>query len=280
MRRITRQDIHRWVKALLRAEPTTAVNRGRGSRRTTERRKQEGKRLSRQTVVNALALLRRALADAADEGLIPSNPALGVSVPRVARLDEPWTFLVAYEVERLLGLPLRDEQRSIFTTAIFTGLRGGELWGLRWRDVRLAGDRPELHVCRSYRGPTKSGKTRHVPLLAPALEALRAWKALRPGVGDALVFPAGGGGCHAEGFDAGLLRALRLAGVERRVRFHDLRHTCASHLVMGTWAPRPLRLEAVKTWLGHSTLTVTERYAHLGPDELHAIAAEARKAER
>ena len=64
------------------------------------------------------------------------------------------------------------------------------------------------------------------------------------------------------------------AGITRRVRFHDLRHTCASHLVMGTW-DITLSLMETAQWLGHSSLSVTQRYAHLCPDRLAArVAAE------
>jgi integrase len=71
-------------------------------------------------------------------------------------------------------------------------------------------------------------------------------------------------------FSAG---AKTKAGITRRVRFHDLRHTTASHLVLGSWG-RCWKLIEVRDFLGHSTLNVTERYAHLGPDALHAAARE------
>jgi RNA:NAD 2'-phosphotransferase (TPT1/KptA family) len=64
-----------------------------------------------------------------------------------------------------------------------------------------------------------------------------------------------------------------LAGITRRVRFHDLRHTCASHLVMGTWG-RVWRIEEICALVGHSGIGVTQRYAHLSPDHLHKAAAE------
>lgn len=266
LRKIQRTDVVRWVKALLKTEATRTVVKGKGKAREVERIG-TGRRLSRQTVVNALALLRRALEDAADEGHLPSNPARGVSVPRTARTDEPWTWLRADEIARLLGQTLAPERRAVFTVAIYTGLRGGELWGLRWADVRLDGDAPELVVRHSYRGPTKGGRVRRVPLLRPAREALAAWRSAAPGIGTALVFPADGGGCHAEGYDAGLGTALRHAGIVRKVRFHDLRHTCGSHLVQGTWG-RALRLEDVRQWLGHASIATTERYAHAAPEGL------------
>lgn len=278
MRRIKRTDVVRWLKAMLNTPVTYANTYGqRSATRRTETR--AGTRtLARQTVVNALALLRRALTDAADEGHVASNVVLGVGVPRKARDDEPWTYLSRPEIEAVLALELRPEQRAIFTVAIFTGLRGGEIWGLRWSDVTLDGARQELFVRHSYRDPTKSGKTRRVPLLPQARDALLVWKAERPAIGNALVFPADGLGCHVEGFDCGWTRVRRLAGIERRVRFHDLRHTCHSHLVMGTWAPA-MRLEDVRLWGGWSTVAMCEKYAHLGPDRLHAIAEIARRSE-
>lgn len=147
----------------------------------------------------------------------------------------------------------------------------------------------------SFRGPTKSGKVERVPLLPAAVKALAAWRdSLPESAPESYVFPADGGGCHAVGFDGGWSdrrerkdvkgdtgtkrRELvvspghrSLAGIERPVRFHDLRHTCASHLLMGTWG-RAWRMEEVRVMLRHSSISVTQRYAHLAPDSLHAAA--------
>jgi integrase len=77
---------------------------------------------------------------------------------------------------------------------------------------------------------------------------------------------------HALGYHAGLAKTLERTGIKRHIRFHDLRHTCASHLLQGTWAPdlirEPLRLEEVKAWLDHSDIGVTQRYAYLAPDAI------------
>ena len=69
----------------------------------------------------------------------------------------------------------------------------------------------------------------------------------------------------------------RRAGIGRTVRFHDLRHTTASHLLMGSWVadeivPRPLRLEEVREFLRHSDIAVTRRYAHLAADAIQSLA--------
>ncbi len=55
--------------------------------------------------------------------------------------------------------------------------------------------------------------------------------------------------------------------MKRLVWFHDLRHTCASHLLMGSWGSA-WRLEEVRDFLGHESITSTQRYAHLSQDHL------------
>ena len=147
-------------------------------------------------------------------------------------------------------------------------------------------------MSRSHDGPPKSGKVRRVPLLPEAIDALRAHLASKH-AGRVLVFPGETGGRRCRSDDArwapqtrrstkngapvyATVNGYRLrAGLTRRVRFHDLRHTCASHLVMGTFGVT-LTLQEVCAWLGHSSITVTERYAHLAPDRLASRVAAAR----
>lgn len=275
LRRIERKHIVQWLEKLQEKRATKTATKRRGGRKTT--RTQLEHRLSRSTCQKALALVKRCLNRAADLGHVPTNVALGVGIPKRATAERAWTFLSLAEISEVLSLPLRDEQRAIYTVAIYTGLRAGELWGLQWRDVELEGSRPHLNVERTYRDkPTKGGDPRRVPLLPEAVEALRAWKQVRPGIGVGRVFPAHGGGCHGEGFTAGWPRVVRLAKLGRRVRLHDLRHTCASHLVMGTWTRRALSLDEVRRWLGHTTLGVTLMYAHLAPDFLGDLVPEPR----
>lgn len=247
-------------------------------------------RRSRQTLVHARRLVIGALKAAMVHGLIDSNPAIGapIAVRRESK-EERWTWLTQPEIDAILSIPTHDPpsargangarkqgtitnaQHSALTVAIFAGLRAGELWGLRWKDVILEGERRELIIRHSREDATKSGTVRRVPLLAPAAEALAQWKALAPGVGGALVWPAADGQCHREGYDAGWARVKELAGITRRVRWHDLRHTCASHLVQGTWG-RTWSLMEVRDYLGHTSIKVTERYAHLCGGGLHAAA--------
>jgi integrase len=248
----------------------------------TKRRKAKGGpgRVSAQTIRRAFALLRLALSDAVRAELIESNPAVGAKLPKPKA--PTWAFLTAAEIASVeRGAPgVPEPSRRAFVVAIYTGLRAGELIALRWGDVTLDGPRPEVHVQRSHDGPPKSGKTRRVPLLPSALGALRAHRAEAGDVGtDDLVFPTVLGHQRHPGNDFGWSVKVRNGkpgpgyrvklGVERYVRLHDLRHTCASHLAMGTWTASPWPLQDVARWLGHSSVAITERYAHLSPDYLH-----------
>lgn len=266
LRRIRRQHVVAWIRDLERAQPRRSV----------------------QTIRHARRLVIGACEAAIDAGILAHNPARGARIRPEKRTTESWTWLRVDELARILALPVDEtaprvgnggrkagtisaKQRSALVVAIYGGLRAGEMWGLRWRDVILDDARPHLVVRHSRDDATKSGHLREVPLLAPALDALRRWRELAPGVGSALVWPGQGGACHVDGYDAGWGRARRLAGITRRVRWHDLRHTCASHLVQGTWG-RVWSLAEVRDVLGHSSIKQTERYAHLCPGGIHDAA--------
>lgn len=280
---IRRRDVREWVRSVAAKRALRVVRKGaRGVEYI-----QTNRAVSRQVVKTALRLVRGALADAVREELISENVA-DVDVSDLMpsnRGDEPWTILDAVEIGRLLSCEaVPVEARRIYTVAIYTGLRRGELWALRRGDVVLDEGRAELVVSRSNdNDSTKSGRTRRVPLLEPARKALLELEALPP---TALLFGRDDGSMRRRDDDGGWsdipsARGRReghraASGIARHVRFHDLRHTCASHLLMGTWAPdivaRPLRLEEVREWLGHSSIEVTQRYAHLAVDALQSLA--------
>lgn len=256
------QDVDEWLRGL--------------------RGKRAGK-LAAQTKQNALGLLRQALGAACRPGgpmAGRSNPADGVTLGtrERARSDEGWTWMRQHEIDAALSCDVAPVHARLFwTVAIYSGLRAGELCGLRWDCVDF--DRHVIHVRWSRGEPPKGGKPREVSMLAPVYEALRRWRDLsqrskvRSHLG--LVFPAAHGSYRDDGYDAGWSELREAAGITRRVRFHDLRHTCASHLLQGTWAPqliaRSLRLEEVRDWLGHRDIKTTQRYAHLCSDAIASL---------
>jgi integrase len=281
---ITIADVAAFVKELQKKTAMRVVTFGRGANKRVEERPTK-RPLSDQVIKHALRLVRQCMEHAVVKGWIPSNPARAVTV--TVRPAE-YAYLTAAEVEQLLTCEdVPEPKRLLFGVAIFTGMRAGELWGLRWEDIELDRDRPRLSVRRSYdHGTTKGGKIRRAPLLPRAVDLLLEWRELS-GRTTGLVFPAPDGSMHAKGYDAGWARNLGKlnkgyrwkAGIRRTVTFHELRDTCASHLLMGSWGRR-WTLDEVRDFLGHQDPRETARYAHLAPDVMDDAAAETAGANR
>jgi integrase len=170
--------------------------------------------------------------------------------------------LTPSEVALLASSADNHQDAALFEIAAFTGLRLGELRGLRWSDVdwmnRL------VHVRRSYTrheiGPTKSGKVRSVPLVDQAAWALdRLSRREHFASEDDLVFVnAVGDAIEESAMRRRFYRALKRAGLEH-IRFHDLRHT------FGTIAVQAFQLTDVKAFMGHADIQTTMVYVHHVP---------------
>jgi integrase len=140
--------------------------------------------------------------------------------------------------------------------AINTGLRKGSQYGLTWDMVDWKGRM--LNIPR-----TKNEEPIHVPLNAAAVAALRVVH--DRGHGGGRVFQSAKTGEPLENGRHWFDEAVSKAGI-KNFRWHDLRHTFASRLPM-KGAP----LEDIADLLWHKSLTMTRRYAHLGPNKLHAV---------
>src|SRR2546425_2704357 len=147
--------------------------------------------LGPQSVRHVLAFTSRMYNWGAARGIIDcSNPSEAVDKPQLGRDDDDFDYLSRDEVESLLNWA-KEHQPSecpLYATAVYSGMRLGELYGLRWSDVTF--DLGIIGVRRSYRTTPKSGKGRHIrinPRLAPIL---RAWKTRCPTTAEGLVFPA------------------------------------------------------------------------------------------
>jgi integrase len=154
-----------------------------------------------------------------------------------------------------------DHLTPLVLLAINTGLRRGELFNVRGRDLDLIGAR--LTVAGDG---TKTGKTRVVPLNREAVAVLRAWTSDQVVGPDAYVFPGADGG-RLEDLKTAFLKVLRDAQITT-FRFHDLRHDFASKLVMAG-----VDLNTVRELLGHADIKMTLRYAHLAPEHKAAAVA-------
>lgn len=139
--------------------------------------------------------------------------------------------------------------------AVNTGCRKEEMLGLEWRRVDL--HNRLIHLEGQH---TKAGKRRSIPINQGALSALLSRQAFRSRYCPASpwVF-ARSDGERAVSIRVGFENACKRAGITDFV-IHDLRHTCAAHLISAG-----VPLAEVRDLLGHSTITMTERYAHLAP---------------
>lgn len=218
--------------------------------------------LAPSTVKNAILPLRAMYRRLVSRSEVMENPTLGLALPasraRRERIARP------AEATRLLAA-LEPEDRVVFATALYGGLRRGEIKGLRWCDVDF--DAGLIRVERGWddvEGPiapkSRSGR-RRVPLSRP-LRALLAEHRLRRGggVGEELVFGRGGRPLAAEWVGERARRAWKDAGLEE-IGLHECRHTYAAFMVAAG-----VNAKALSTYMGHSSITVTlDRYGHLMP---------------
>lgn len=232
-----------------------------------------GAGLSARTAQYLLTLLRKALQQAVDDGIIPRNPAQGVRVEQ-SRKEEIHP-LSSEQVGVLLGATVDDRLEALYVVAIHCGLRQGELAGLKWEDVDLVAGRLQVRRTLSngaFTAPKTAKSRRSVKLTSTAVEALRKHRESQVEERERLtglwqdhdlVF------CSTIGTPLSrhnLVRRsfkplLQKAGLPHTVRFHDLRHTCATLLLSKGVHPK-----FVQELLGHATISITlDTYSHVVP---------------
>lgn len=207
------------------------------------------------TVNNHLAVLRRMFHVAIEWGRM-SGPAPKIVFLKVAA--PVFRFLTFDEARALLDAA-EAEWRPMLLVALRTGLRIGELLALRWEDVDLVNARLMVRrtVYRGRMGTTKGGRDRQVSLSPEAVTALRT---LPSRFAKGFVFGAGREPLKPTEVKWPLWRAADGAKLAR-FSWHVLRHTFASHLVM-----KGVALRGVQELLGHQSIEMTMRYAHLSPE--------------
>lgn len=257
---VSEQHVRKWIDKTCRTPIATG--------------KSAGEKPKRQTVQNALNLLRDVFRFALVEEFIRTNPAVGVTIrsstvakPRGRDASE-FDYLHEDEVLRLLeSKELPKKQRVAFTLLAFTGARPKDLYKLTWDRVDVVGKTV------SYRSH-KKGKDYLVHLLPRAHDVLIEWWMAHGRPGRGLVFSGPSGKPHTKGYDWGWADSeptpgnrvsgyRSRSGIRRPIALYSLRHSCASHLLLGTnlfTGGRTWSAEEIASQLGHSDLSTVRRY--------------------
>jgi integrase len=223
------------------------------------------------TIRGVLTPLGRILGSAARRGLIPSNPVARLEPGERPKIDgAEMRILDSDGIERLITAA-PDRYRALLATAVFTGLRQGELLGLTWADVDLDAGLVRVRKQLDRKGQRVTPKTpqavREVVLMPALVRTLKAHResSFARGFAKATDFVFGsekGTPLHYRNVvRRGLDRALAPADLDEAggLRFHDLRHTFASLLIA-----HGMNVVFVSRQLGHSSPNVTLNvYAHL-----------------
>ncbi len=215
---------------------------------------------TRNAILPLRAIYRRLLA----RSEVAINPTLGLALPasreRRERVARPAEARLLLEV-----LSLADQ--AVWATALYAGLRRGELRALRWGDVDF-----EAGLIRVERGwdpkegpiePKSRAGKRRVPLAKPLRAFLAAHRLRSGGIQEDLVFRGRGEKPLAP--DALIERARKVwkaVGLEP-IGLHECRHTYAAFMIAAG-----VNAKALSTYMGHSTITMTlDRYGHLMPGD-------------
>ncbi len=227
------------------------------------------------------AVLRRALGQAVKWSYTSRNVCTIVDRPRVVRRE--MTALEPEHVSTLLKEAKQDRFYAAYVVAVTTGLRMGEIFGLRWTDIDWASKTIYIQrAAQEVRGevelsePKSKRGIRRVPLADVTVSALRQRQKAALAEGQAAneyVFTDSDGGLiRRSNFHNRHWDPLRKRLVEKGVpyvRFHDLRHTAAT-----MWLRENVHAKIVQEWLGHATVAFTlDVYGHALPS-MHREAAE------
>ncbi|MGH9136505.1 MAG: tyrosine-type recombinase/integrase [Acidimicrobiales bacterium] len=255
----------------------TALNQLYATLLESGRVRAAGGGLSPRTVRYVHAIVRKVLNDSIDAGLLAVNPAVRAKPPRTARSAAPtMNFWSADELARFLDHVKGHKLEVAFHLLAYTGMRRGEVAGLRWQDVdldagRLAVRHTFVVVAKEVRNEVpKSHQARVVDLDSGTVERLRTLAASWPTRShtDTVVCEPDGAPVHPDRLTGAFGQLVRESGL-RRIRLHDLRHT---HATLALRAGVPVKV--ISERLGHERPAFTlSQYTHVMPG-MQAEAAE------
>ena len=230
--------------------------------------------VSNRTANMALGIIQKLFNDAIESyGYRIKNPA--TKVPHLKENPRKLDFWSVDEVQRFLKAvnECQPWNLPIFRFLLNTGTRIGEAYALQWGDIDLEKGfvcirRNVERVKHVAQESTKSNKIRYVGLNKGLLEMFRSMAKthLTQPNSKSLVFPNQAGGLHHHSsFQRRCFQKCVEHAKVKKIRIHDMRHSFAAHFVMNGGS-----IYDLKQILGHSEITMTERYAHLAPEYLRS----------
>ncbi len=225
-------------------------------RRLDEYKIERAKSVSPVSVNIELRTLRAAFNVMVRWRLLDRSPFREVSFIRIP--DRAPDYLDRNDFDRLLGTIKEKWLQEVVVVAVLTGMRLGELLHLRWTDVNFEQNMLIIQSAGDFR--TKHGKMRTIPLNDVARRLLTE---LRERTESELVFPSCGRRYSDSWVSHRFKRYARMAGLSAGIHFHSLRHTFATWLVQ-----KGTSIYTVQKLMGHSSIAVTQVYAHLATPDL------------
>ncbi len=205
-----------------------------------------GKEISKASVNRELACLKTMFNKSIDWGIVSTNPVRKVKLfpekPNILRVVSDSEFQRVYS-------NASEFLKPILIVAMNTGMRKSEILNLKWEDVNF---KDGYLIVRE----SKNNDSRIIPMNKVLMETI---KSVKNNNSNEYLF-SHGNEAPAKTFKTAFNAAIRRAGIER-FRFHDLRHTFASNLVMAG-----VDIVTVQELMGHKDITMTKRYSHPTPE--------------
>ncbi|MCP4583772.1 MAG: tyrosine-type recombinase/integrase [candidate division Zixibacteria bacterium] len=200
------------------------------------------------TIRNYIALLKTILNKAVEWELIEKNPIARVKLPKNVKT---FHFFEKQEVEKMIAAA-EEPLKSVIIMLVNSGMRKGEFFSLRWRDIDFKAESIRVWPYDGY--SPKGKRPRQIPMSVDAKEVL-----IRLSKGRKADEHIANSLMSRHQFSRQFLKLMKKIKIKGRP--HDLRHTFASHLAMaGTPIP------VIQEFLGHSSISTTMIYAHLSPN--------------
>ncbi|WP_263809896.1 tyrosine-type recombinase/integrase [Salinibacter pepae] len=211
-----------------------------------------------------------------DEWYLEENPIKQIQKPRKEDRETPILdpgdikdLLSAIDKHRGTTTDVAGRQPDVqwlkdtIVIAMYTGLRRGELASMIWADVDLESGVLSVRNREDFR--TKTGDERSVPLRGRALDRLNKIKKRREGVeqDEAVIIDQRGEPIKPDRMTRRFKDFALKAGLDKRISFHTLRHSCVSLL-----SRKGVSTRIIQEIMGHSSITTTERYSHIRVDEV------------